>query len=276
MHPFEIGRSYDREQILAFLGSKQRQSGIVYGKANREYIAVFTGGRSGRRAGYEDGWGPDGTFLYCGQGSKGDQRLARANKVLANHRGIVLLFETWKPKNTWKGKQRFLGEFTVLGFDWFSGSGTREGDRLLVFSLLPAAGLTMPRQAPDIRYEELNDIAVLRSKAIEASRESTPARMTLAEYRTRSLVVARYVLARARGTCEACGKPAPFIRPNGTPFLEVHHTRRLADDGPDDIMHVAALCPNCHREAHLGANVNRFRENLEEKIKVKERGNEER
>ncbi len=94
MHPFVQGESYDREEVLRFLGSKQRQSGIVYGRDIHSYIAIFAGGRSGKTAGYEDGWGSDGTFRYCGQGSRGNQRLTGPNKVLAEHQGMILLFET--------------------------------------------------------------------------------------------------------------------------------------------------------------------------------------
>src|SRR5215813_11665108 len=104
MHPFEVGTSYDREEILRFLGSKQPVSGIVYGTRSREFLAVFTGGRFGKRAGYTDGWDSDGIFGYCGQGSRGDQRLQGANAVLAKHAGTVLVFETWKPRNSWKGR----------------------------------------------------------------------------------------------------------------------------------------------------------------------------
>lgn len=60
------------------------------------------------------------------------------------------------------------------------------------------------------------------------------------------------VLDRAQGRCEVCNKDAPFLRPNGDPYLEVHHTVRLADDGDDTIENAVALCPNCHREKHFG------------------------
>lgn len=62
----------------------------------------------------------------------------------------------------------------------------------------------------------------------------------------------RYVMARANGACEACGDPAPFSRPDGTPYLEPHHTRRLSDGGPDHPRWVSAVCPNCHREVYHG------------------------
>src|ERR1700730_11007054 len=91
VHSFEVGTSYDREEILRFLGSRQPVSGIAYGIQNRDFLAVFAGGRFGKRAGYTDGWAPDGAFRYCGQGSKGDQRLQGANAVLARHNGTVLV-----------------------------------------------------------------------------------------------------------------------------------------------------------------------------------------
>jgi len=61
------------------------------------------------------------------------------------------------------------------------------------------------------------------------------------------------VLRRASGVCEKCKKPAPFLRrSDGTPFLEVHHWKPLADGGEDTVENAGALCPNCHREAHFG------------------------
>ncbi len=61
------------------------------------------------------------------------------------------------------------------------------------------------------------------------------------------------VLIRAKGNCESCGKIAPFERAsNRTPYLEVHHRVRLADNGEDSVENAIALCPNCHRKAHFG------------------------
>ena len=59
---------------------------------------------------------------------------------------------------------------------------------------------------------------------------------------------------RANGICELCKQPAPFRKPDGTPYLEVHHWTPLADGGDDTIENAAALCPNCHKEAHFGLN----------------------
>jgi len=63
------------------------------------------------------------------------------------------------------------------------------------------------------------------------------------------------VLIRANGSCERCHMPAPFLRAkDGTPYLEVHHRKKLADGGLDTVKNAIALCPNCHREAHYGSS----------------------
>lgn len=60
-------------------------------------------------------------------------------------------------------------------------------------------------------------------------------------------------LILANGICGKCLKPAPFKRfSNGTPYLEVHHIKWLADGGEDTVANTIALCPNCHREMHYG------------------------
>jgi hypothetical protein len=61
------------------------------------------------------------------------------------------------------------------------------------------------------------------------------------------------VLLRANGVCERCHCNAPFVRAKDkTPYLEVHHRKRLADGGEDSVENAIALCPNCHRWCHYG------------------------
>lgn len=62
--------------------------------------------------------------------------------------------------------------------------------------------------------------------------------------------VISFALSRAAGYCNLCGSTAPFKRPDGSWFLEVHHVIHLADDGPDTPGNTVALCPNCHRAMH--------------------------
>lgn len=75
---------------------------------------------------------------------------------------------------------------------------------------------------------------------------------TITTYKRNPDVVAA-VLIRANGKCEICGCDAPFKRQkDNTPYLEVHHKVRLADDGDDAVENALALCPNCHRKQHFG------------------------
>jgi len=58
----------------------------------------------------------------------------------------------------------------------------------------------------------------------------------------------------AKGICQMCYEPAPFIsKRTGQPYLEVHHIDHLARGGEDTIKNAIAICPNCHREAHYGS-----------------------
>ena len=69
----------------------------------------------------------------------------------------------------------------------------------------------------------------------------------------RNPAVAAYVRRRAKGMCERCNQPAPFLKKSSAlPYLEVHHVIRLADEGDDTVENAIAVCPNCHRFLHFG------------------------
>ena len=53
-------------------------------------------------------------------------------------------------------------------------------------------------------------------------------------------------LALAGGKCERCGKET---------YLEVHHIKSLREEGEDTLANTIALCPNCHKEIHLGEEI---------------------
>jgi 5-methylcytosine-specific restriction protein A len=76
-----------------------------------------------------------------------------------------------------------------------------------------------------------------------------------------------WVLAQAKGMCEVCDAPAPFITIDGQPYLEVHHVRPLAEGGPDTIDNACAACPACHRRLHYGSDGTNLRQRLISKIR---------
>ncbi len=76
---------------------------------------------------------------------------------------------------------------------------------------------------------------------------------TIKQY-SRNPYVIKLALQRANGTCECCNEPAPFLRMDGSPYLETHHLIPISEKGNDDIDNVSELCPNCHKELHFGEN----------------------
>jgi len=66
--------------------------------------------------------------------------------------------------------------------------------------------------------------------------------------------VKAWILWNAGTKCECCENEAPFFSSDDIPYLEVHHLKRMADEGSDRISNAIAVCPNCHRELHYGAN----------------------
>lgn len=119
--------------------------------------------------------------------------------------------------------------------------------------------------APAVEEVE-KDFAAAVDAARKGDAEARRKRLALAEKVPQRLpvVVLAYarnpdvvaeVLERAKGICERCMKPAPFLRrQDKSPYLEVHHKKQLADDGEDSVENAIALCPNCHRESHYGAS----------------------
>jgi 5-methylcytosine-specific restriction protein A len=82
----------------------------------------------------------------------------------------------------------------------------------------------------------------------------------------RDPAVKRWVLDFAKGTCEGCALPAPFLDQDGNPYLEVHHVLQLSNSGSDRISNAVALCPNCHRRCHFASDRDEFRLSLYERI----------
>lgn len=92
----------------------------------------------------------------------------------------------------------------------------------------------------------------LQRRIAESVRDRRLVDVTTTRY-IRNPYVAEFARRRARGICQDCGRPAPFVAKNiGEPYLEVHHVVSLANGGEDVPDNVIALCPNCHRKRHYG------------------------
>lgn len=276
MHPFVIGNEYERSELLKFVGSRQLQTGVIWGEREPGCTIVTSGGRHGRKAGYFDEKCPDGTWRYFGQGQSGDHLKSNpANRRLLNGNDTVLLFRTREPtvaeirlKGNYRKSFRFEGAFNVCGFEVVTPEyGARTGDKLFRFQLIPV----LNEQYLNDEESPTGDVVALRNKLASHIRSNhTQPGFSIAWYRQRSREMRRYALLRSLGRCEACGVPAPFVDERGHGFLEVHHITRLADDGLDEPENIAAVCPNCHRRAHYSVDRGDFRNRLLTAVKTAE------
>jgi len=91
-----------------------------------------------------------------------------------------------------------------------------------------------------------------RKQILEAESKTPELTVVTTRVYKRSPCVVAEVLLRANGKCQSCNRDAPFVKEDGTPFLEVHHIEWLSKGGEDSVENAIALCPNCHRQAHFG------------------------
>jgi len=151
---FEPGQEYFREELAKFVGFGGGQTGILYSTGQPPkmpgYVIVTSGGRHGKRVGYEDGPSADGTWIYFGQGREGNQdRNVKANSHLLDHTSVKLLFTTREPtaqekrqRGNNKKTYRYEGAYSLLDWDWFEPTeGARRGDKLVRTVLKPVDSL---------------------------------------------------------------------------------------------------------------------------------------
>lgn len=261
---FERGTAYNRRNDIHAKFGGQWQSGII---TPAKYPIIFViSGKRGLEYGYNDRQHPDGLIEYFGEGQKGDMTLTGGNKAIANHLvegKSLLFFEKEYPSR----HVVFRDEMVCQGWHFEDGLDSEDNPRkAIVFELRPldaVVDLTEKSLPPSTN----GDISVLRARAYAAAKPIVGRKDTKRTIYERSADVRDYVLARANGNCEECSAPAPFLRPGGAPYLEPHHIRRVSDGGPDDPRHVISLCPNCHRRAHFGSDVDGFRARIEKKMR---------
>ena len=97
--------------------------------------------------------------------------------------------------------------------------------------------------------DDASELPPSERKEILDAENKTPEliEVTTRVYKRSPYVVAE-VLSRANGKCQSCMSDAPFLKVDGTPFLEVHHIEWLSNGGEDSVENAIALCPNCHSD----------------------------
>lgn len=154
----------------------------------------------------------------------------------------------------------FSGGEQTICFKRLERSGFLVGAKVAPATLLPE----QPGFREEVRKRKQNGFVTLPTGNMKPKKLS----VTSIAYQRDPAVVA-FVETRAKGVCELCDQPAPFLRKDGTPFLEVHHIDLLAEGGADTIENAAGLCPNCHRACHYGADGPSHRESLKARISKK-------
>ncbi len=267
---FEIGKVYNRRADIHGPFGGQQQGGIST-PSKHHFIFLFTGD-TGEQYGYSDGLDDDGVFIYTGEGQVGDMTFLRGNLAIRDHAANGKELHLFEALGKGKG-YRYAGEHACSTWEYRQGVD-REGAlrQVIVFHLIPAQATVDNETAPIASSNE--SIDKLRESAYKAATAAAEGKESSAKktYYERSEAVRRYVLARADGVCEACRRPAPFNRKDGTPYLEPHHTRRVSDGGPDHPRWVGAICPNCHREIHYGGNGAKVNETLQSYLAKTEDG----
>lgn len=140
-----------------------------------------------------------------------------------------------------------------------------------MIALLSAAGIDsleayVPTPDDSMLSERVSD---LRQRHLGTIPKGSDAPQTVTVTTTsyvRDPAVKAWVLQAAKGHCEGCGNPAPFIGMDGLPYLEVHHVMPLSSHGSDKTTNAVALCPNCHRRCHHSKDRDEFKLTLYEKV----------
>jgi 5-methylcytosine-specific restriction enzyme A len=258
---FEPARVYRRQDLHESYGG-QRQGGIST-PAGFPLIFLFTGA-SGEQYGYRDGWDETGEiFRYSGEGQAGDMVWVRGNAAIRDHASSgkdLHLFEA-----DGRGHAKYIGQMVYAGHELVAAApdANRNPRTSIVFRLIPIEGADPEASTATAILEErsvstemavggfwLTPVEALLKLAMQSPDAATDAKEGRRIVRSRSEAVKVFVQRRAKGSCEGCGLPAPFLTKYDRPYLEPHHTTRLSDGGPDEPSHVIALCPTCHRRVH--------------------------
>lgn len=159
---------------------------------------------------------------------------------------------------------------SVMGRDWLTGLKPAKNVGARVAAQIEELIAELEGQAitPVAAFEISVRDNISKNDLPEPAGNQTPKTSTtsVTQYE-RDARVKAWILKKAEGICECCNQQAPFNGPDGRPYLEVHHVRKLAEKGADSTENAVAVCPNCHRELHYGQNSKNLVEKLYEKIR---------
>ena len=209
---------------------------------------------------YSDVWNND-VLNYTGMGQTGDQSLDfMQNKTLneIDSNGIsVHYFEVFKEKEyTYSGRLiKAASPYQTQQYD-----ANQVLRKVWVFPLkltenkLPNRIFSNYKKAKEEQVHKYK-LDKLLNKIIKQNKKPGKRDIVTPQY-IRSAELAEFIKRKAKGKCDLCDNPAPFLTKDNIPYLECHHIIWLSEGGEDSIENTVALCPNCHRKMHVIKNDN--------------------
>lgn len=265
LEDFVIGETYTSWDLAIFARIYDNQQGIILIEGNAGIEAIFVKATMNEGV-YPNEWiVPKETLKYFLKGIKNSQTgLTSFNENHKQNAAIIHSGDTPIYVFEKEGTQ-----LTLAGIFRYEDIGTNE-DGAKWFRLQRKALFQQPSlfQVDELQAElekkiseSKLDSGAARQARLANANPIPKARSSITTAFDRSADVISEVLERACGHCEWCNEPAPFLRKSDkSAFLEVHHVKPLAHGGEDTVENAKALCPNCHRKAHLGEYPNPFLE----------------
>lgn len=137
---FSPGQMYRRRELHEKFGG-QRQGGIST-PAKAPFILLITG-ESGKQHGYSDEWTNDGTFLYTGEGQRGDMSFVGGNRAIRDHQKNGKALQVFEQDKKDKRFLRYLGEMEYAQHTYREAPDTDGKQRkAIVFHLRPVGRLS--------------------------------------------------------------------------------------------------------------------------------------
>lgn len=238
--PLHVGHLYKRADLHSRFGGSEN-AGIV--PSRKEPVILLFHTKEKVQQFYQDDYDPaEGVYRYSGQGTFGDMEWNSANLAVKNHNEDgrdLYFFERAQRKD---GLWRLYGVMQCTGYKIERRNDKNGVSRdAIVFSLMlisdtAASNSEFPSTIDGSKRLDSGD---LRKAALECQKTPKEKRLSTREVYERSLTIKAYALNRSAGRCESCLEAAPFITVAGRPYLEVHHIKRLADEGLERVDRVA-------------------------------------
>jgi hypothetical protein len=241
---------YDREMSAKLAGALAEMAPSI-SRTDMENLEMLYSSQDGLPHRWDDSNRPQGpTIGTCRKiGSELKRRLGFGPKYGMSVCG-------YSENDHWRIQADFAAALSSLG--WFAEREVPTERRL--------AGVVKPVHVWEERFEGEVEELLRKPLSRPAGCPEPEVRIGLTSYVVRDPLVHAWVLRQANGICDCCQRPGPFLASDGRYFLEVHHLIRLADRGPDTPENAVAVCPNCHRELHLGKRAKSLREAMYRRI----------